>query len=234
MYCYIICRFLLSCDDNQSLVAICFIGNKYTNRRTPKIGTSGGVRLLFGDDYIIKGQYMNIPLYYSSALMGALILLASLISYSAELAVLYQITYIGIITSILNHMSNSDIAKYTDRITIVLASFVYIYYTFFIKSKPIQILVFTLLAISISCFFFSKLDIARTQEVGTTGSVRDLSGDGLSSKDKALSFDNTRTTDIYLPYRVTPKSQLLHMSAHFLAVFIFIMIVYDYSFRDKS
>ena len=151
---------------------------------------------------------MNIPLYYSSALMGALILLASLISYSAELAVLYQITYTGIITSILNHMSNNDIAKYTDRITIVLATFIYIYYTFFIKSKPIQIIVFTLLAIAISCFFFSKLVIA-------------------------LSFDNTRTTDIYLPYRVTPESQLLHMSAHFLAVFIFVMIAYDYSFRER-
>lgn len=151
---------------------------------------------------------MNIPLYYSSALMGALILLASLISYSSELAVLYQITYTGIITSILNHMSNNNIAKYTDRITIVLASFIYIYYTFFIKSKPIQIIIFTLLAIAISCFFFSKLAIA-------------------------LSFDNTRATDIYLPYRVTPESQWLHMSAHFLAVFIFIMIAYDYSFRER-
>ena len=29
-------------------------------------------------------------------------------------------------------------------------------------------------------------DIARTREVGTTESVRDLSGDGLSSKDKAI------------------------------------------------
>ncbi len=56
-----------------------------------------------------------------------------------------------------NHMSNNDIAKYTDRITIVLATFVYIYYTFFIKSKPIQIIVFTLLAIAISCFFSVNL-----------------------------------------------------------------------------
>jgi Na+/proline symporter len=142
---------------------------------------------------------MNIPLYYSSALMGALILLASLISYSSELAVLYQITYTGIITSILNHMSNSDIAKYTDRITIVLASFIYIYYTFFIQSKPIQIIIFTLLAIAISCFFFSKLAIA-------------------------LSFDNTRTIE----------SQWLHMSAHGLVLFIFVMIAYDYSFRERS
>ena len=32
----------------------------------------------------------------------------------------------------------------------------------------------------------NRLRIARTQEVGTTESVRDLSGDDLSSKDKDL------------------------------------------------
>ena len=101
--------------------------------------------------------------------MGALILLASLISYSAELAVLYQITYTGIISSILNHMGDSNIAKYTDRFIIVLASFVYIYYTFFIKSKTIQIIVFILLAIAISCFFLSKLVIATSNIYLTYG-----------------------------------------------------------------
>ena len=140
---------------------------------------------------------MNISLYYSSAVTGSLILLASLISYSAELAVLYEITYLGVITSILNHMGDSNIEKYTDRFIIVLASFVYIYYTFFIKSKTIQIIVFILLAIAISCFFLSKLVIA--------------------------------TSNIYLTYGVTTESQCLHMSSHCLAVFIFIMIAYDYS-----
>ena len=137
-------------------------------------------------------------LYYSSALMSALILFVSIISYTEELAVLYKITYTSIITSILNHMDSSNIAKYIDRFTITLAVFVYLYYIFFIKSKTIQIIAFTLLAIAISCFLISKLVIA--------------------------------TSDVYLPYGVTYESQCLHMSAHCLAVFIFTVIVYDYSF----
>ena len=169
---------------------------------------------------------MYPPLYYSSAIMGALILIASLTYYSAELAILYQITYTGIITSILNHMGNNDIAIYADRTTIVLATFIYIYYTFFIKSKPIKIIVFILLVIAITCFFLSKFAIA------------------ILSFDNKLSPDNPRTSTlvpssgvgvdhVYLSYDATLIPQHLHMTSHILAAVIFIMIVYDYSSQQR-
>ena len=107
---------------------------------------------------------MNLQLYYSSAIIGAITLVMSIIMYHYNLNMLYQITYIGIITSILNHMSVNTVIKYTDRFVISLATFVYIYFIFLMKYKPIYRIACILIGMAISCYFTSKFCIILTSE----------------------------------------------------------------------
>lgn len=103
---------------------------------------------------------MNKSLYYSSAIVGAIILFISLGFYNSQLSFLYSITYIGIMTSILNHCTTSYAIKYTDRFVLVLSFLVYIYYAFFISSNVIKISIFVLLGISVLCYLLCKLIIS--------------------------------------------------------------------------
>uniref|UniRef100_A0A6C0HJC7 Uncharacterized protein n=1 Tax=viral metagenome TaxID=1070528 RepID=A0A6C0HJC7_9ZZZZ len=143
---------------------------------------------------------MNIPLYYSSAIIGTLIIIISLVLYNPQLTLLYQITYLGIISSILNHMDTNTAVKYADRFIIVLAIIIYAYYTFFSKSKSIQLLVFILLSIAILCYLVSKI----------TTSITDIHLLGLPD---------------YIP----KVSQNLHIASHCLVLFMFIIIIFAYT-----
>jgi hypothetical protein len=151
----------------------------------------------------IYNLYMNIHLYYSSAIIGTLLLLVSLIRYVPQLATLYQITYVGIITSIVNHMDTNDIAKYVDRFIMVLGTFIYAYYVFFMKSKPRQIIIVILLCIAV-LFYLSK-----------------------------FAKQPTDVHLIDLPDYVPPFSQTLHILTQWIVLFAFIIIIYDYSMSQN-
>jgi len=143
---------------------------------------------------------MNILLYYSSAIIGTLIIIISLVLYNPQLTLLYQITYLGIISSILNHMDTNTAVKYADRFIIVLAIIIYAYYTFFSKSKSIQLVVFILLSIAILCYLVSKI----------TTSITDIHLLGLPD---------------YIPQ----VSQNLHIASHCLVLCMFIIIIFAYT-----
>lgn len=141
---------------------------------------------------------MNIQLGYSSAIVGALLLLVSMTKYNEQLALLYQITYVGIITSILNHMNTNNIAKYLDRFIMCVGTIIYVYYVFFIKSKPTQMLVFMLLSIAVSFYLLSKI-------IRPTSDIHSLE------------------LHDYIPQ----FSQNLHIVAQFIILFIFTIIIYN-------
>lgn len=69
---------------------------------------------------------MNFVLLYSSVLNGIVCMLLQLLFYFPEYDVLYVITNLGIFTSIWNHGTTLDIAKWSDRICMVICVLVYI------------------------------------------------------------------------------------------------------------
>ena len=99
---------------------------------------------------------MNKYLLYSSIITGFIILLIIYYKYNPKYNILYLCILLGIITSILNHGSDSEIYKYSDRLIIFLNVIVFIYFIFQIKNHlkkyKIAIIIF-----SISLYLFSKL-----------------------------------------------------------------------------
>jgi hypothetical protein len=99
---------------------------------------------------------MNKYLLYSSIITGFIILLIIYYKYNPKYNILYLCILLGIITSILNHGSNSELYKYTDRLIMFLNVIVFIYFIFQIKNHlkkyKIAIIIF-----SISLYLFSKL-----------------------------------------------------------------------------
>ena len=99
---------------------------------------------------------MNKYLLYSSIITGFIILLIIYYKYNPKYNILYLCILLGIITSILNHGSDSEIYKYTDRLIMFLNVIVFIYFIFQIKNHlkkyKIAIIIF-----SISLYLFSKL-----------------------------------------------------------------------------
>lgn len=69
---------------------------------------------------------MNFVLLYSSVLNGIACICLQLLFYFPEYDVLYFITNLGIFTSIWNHGTTLDIAKWSDRICMVICFLVYI------------------------------------------------------------------------------------------------------------
>lgn len=79
---------------------------------------------------------MNRTLYYSSIILGACMLVISFIlKYVPRLIYVYAITFLGIITSILNHGSSNSFYQFVDRVVICIGGIVYLYYIFLIKSS---------------------------------------------------------------------------------------------------
>lgn len=99
---------------------------------------------------------MNKYLLYSSIITGFIILLIIYYKYNSKYNILYLCVLLGIITSILNHGSDSEMYKYTDRLIMFLNVIVFIYFIFQIKNHlknyKIAIIIFT-----ISLYLFSKL-----------------------------------------------------------------------------
>lgn len=80
----------------------------------------------------------------------------SLDFYQPSLWILYFFTYIGILTSILNHGFSHWSAKIADRTMMCILVVVYVYYVFWIQTIR-QKLTLSILAFCILAFFVSKV-----------------------------------------------------------------------------
>ena len=80
---------------------------------------------------------MNSALFYSSIIIGIIIITISIYFYSKKLLPLYVITYIGILTSLINHGITSKAAKNLDRTIMLISSAIYIYYGLKINNKTL-------------------------------------------------------------------------------------------------
>ena len=99
---------------------------------------------------------MNKYLLYSSIITGSTILLIIYNKYNPKYNILYLCIFLGIITSILNHSSESTTYKYIDRMIMVLNVFVFIY---FIMQTKNHLKKYKIIIIFFACiaYLFSKL-----------------------------------------------------------------------------
>ena len=99
---------------------------------------------------------MNSALFYSFIIIGIIIIAISIYFYSKKLLPLYVITYIGIITSIINHGISSKAAKNLDRTIMLISAVVYIYYGLKIKNKNLQLATLSIVVIMMFLYVSSK------------------------------------------------------------------------------
>ena len=77
--------------------------------------------------------------------------------YQETLPQIYcTILTIGILTSIWNHGTTSEIAKWGDRICIALAVMSAIYHITLFSYRPNSIIVFSVITLAITCYFIAK------------------------------------------------------------------------------
>jgi len=100
---------------------------------------------------------MNIALFYSSIIIGSIIIAISIYFYNPTLLPLYIITYIGIITSIINHGISSKTAKNLDRTIMLFSAAIYIYYGLKIQNKNIQLITLSIVAFMMLLYISSKI-----------------------------------------------------------------------------
>jgi hypothetical protein len=99
---------------------------------------------------------MNPLLFASSSIVGIILICISFYFYSEDLLPLYIITYIGILTSIVNHGISNKYAKYADRIIMAISGILYIYYSIQIKDDVSRITSIAIVIIMSILYFFSK------------------------------------------------------------------------------
>ena len=100
---------------------------------------------------------MNIILFYSSLIIGIIIIAISIYFYNQKLLPLYIITYIGILTSIINHGISSKAAKNLDRTIMLFSAAIYIYYGLKIQNKNLQLLTLSIVALMMLLYLSSKI-----------------------------------------------------------------------------
>jgi hypothetical protein len=100
---------------------------------------------------------MNIILFYSSIVIGIIIIAISIFFYNQKLLPLYIVTYIGILTSIINHGISSKAAKNLDRTIMLFSAAIYIYYGLKIQNKNLQLLTLIIVALMMLLYLSSKI-----------------------------------------------------------------------------
>jgi hypothetical protein len=100
---------------------------------------------------------MNEYLFYSSLIVGVLIIGISIELYNPKLLYIYIITYIGIITSIFNHGTSNTYIKGIDRIIMGISIIVYIYYCIQIHNSILKITTLLMIFLMIFMYFLSKI-----------------------------------------------------------------------------
>lgn len=104
---------------------------------------------------ILNTIYMN-KLLYSSIVMSILIICVSLIFYVPELKPLYLYTYVGLITSILNHGYNNEFYRQLDRGVMLFLSGLYIYYGLLIKNHMLKFFTVVMVVLLMFMYVLSK------------------------------------------------------------------------------
>jgi hypothetical protein len=99
---------------------------------------------------------MDLSLFYSSCVVGIILICISFYYYNDDLLPFYIITYIGILTSILNHGTSNTYAKYADRIIMGIVMIIYIYYSIQIKDDIIKRMTIVVVCLMAILYFFSK------------------------------------------------------------------------------
>jgi hypothetical protein len=99
---------------------------------------------------------MNPQLFFSSSFVGLILICSSLYYYCEDLYPFYIITYIGILTSIINHGISNTYAKYADRLTMCITNIIYIYYSMQIKDTIIKLTSMIVVSLMTTLYFFSK------------------------------------------------------------------------------
>ena len=99
---------------------------------------------------------MNKQLFYSSSIIGIIIIIISFYFYSEKLLPLYAITYFGIITSIINHGITNKSAKNLDRCIMIISAIVYLYYGMKIKNRIMKIIILSVVALMMFLYVSSK------------------------------------------------------------------------------
>ena len=100
---------------------------------------------------------MNNKLLCSSTIIGIFILCISIFFYNFKLLPLYIITYIGIVTSIINHGLTSKVAKNLDRFIMVLSAIIYIYYGLQINNFYVKITILSIVGLMMLLYISSKI-----------------------------------------------------------------------------
>lgn len=100
---------------------------------------------------------MNEQLFYSSLIIGIIIFIISIFCYKCELLPLYIITYIGIITSMVNHRITNDNVKWIDRFMMCISAIVYYHYVLQIKNENIKNTSLNIIYFMILLYISSKL-----------------------------------------------------------------------------
>jgi len=100
---------------------------------------------------------MNEFLLYSSIITGFMMLLIIYFEYDPKYNILYLCILLGIITSILNHGSDSELYKYTDRFIIILNIFVFVFFIMKMKNYLKKYIIAILIFVSSLLYLFSKV-----------------------------------------------------------------------------
>lgn len=99
---------------------------------------------------------MNVSLFCSSCIVGIIIIVISLYYYNESRLPFYMITYIGILTSIINHGGSNEYAKYLDRCIMGIAGIIYLYYSFQIQNDTMKLISISIVCLMTILYFFSK------------------------------------------------------------------------------
>ena len=156
---------------------------------------------------------MNVRLLYSSIINGSIMILSSIGFYQPKLFILYALTYVGIITSIINHGVSHYWAKVSDRIMMCILAIVYIYYVIHIQHTMRTITLFVLI-FCIIVFFVSKLAyVCDPPELE----------DSYPLLHNDIFCYNPYTN--YIAYYLRDMSTNIHIITHVLATLTFLFIV---------
>jgi hypothetical protein len=117
---------------------------------------------------------MNQKLLNSSMIVGFIMHMLTIYFYTAKLKILFIFTYIGIITSLLNHGTSIKIYKYIDRITMVILSFIYLYYSFNIKNEKIKNCCINLVFIMMLSYIYTKIIIKVEKNKNKSTNIHEL------------------------------------------------------------
>jgi len=105
---------------------------------------------------------MNEKLFYSSIIIGSLIIYISVQFYTEELMPIYILTYIGIITSIMNHgifdyIVSKNVIKIVDRGFMCILSIIYLYYYLLMEDSFLKQSLLYIILLMGFLFFLSKV-----------------------------------------------------------------------------